>query len=558
MRITRFQAGTLIVLAIIFLTFWPALNNGFVWNDSALAGSPVFYDFNLLWQVLSGQIRDPQFNLSPLSALLFYFENSFFGGRPFGFHLVSLTVHLLNTVLLIYLLFKIWPTEDNARLVTAQHLIALIYALHPALLEPVAYISAQPELFSAFFMLLSLVLLESGLKFNKFLAALFYLFSLLFSLYAVIFIFILPFWLKYRKKPVSLRTYLYFLFPLALSFVLYYLAVFRPPSVNASSVDIYSAATLISRTVLEYLSVLVFPFYALRPVHYLAPISDPLSIPALISYAVVIGLLTLFIRLKKVFPDGFWLAATVLFSFLPLLNIIPVTFPGGSIASERYLAFPLALAIIFITHVIFKLTDGHRLKKRVYLFYCFLLIWAVFSIRTVQSTLPKWKNDFALFEWASQKAPESYLPDLKLAENYLKIRQYQKAMRSAAEAQTLAPKNPATWRIKAEIYLARGDTQSAVLLLKEALKLSKDNSLTLTALGKALIQAKKYKEAIGYLNKALKLNPLSADIHILLAEGYFNLKQKKEAKAHLEAANRYATRTELRRLQNIKQRLGTK
>src|SRR5213075_2308785 len=63
--------------------------------------------------------------------------------RPFGFHLVNIALHALNTVLLFLIGTKLIPYNVRDYSVSPALLAALLFALHPMQTEAVTYISGR-------------------------------------------------------------------------------------------------------------------------------------------------------------------------------------------------------------------------------------------------------------------------------------------------------------------------------------------------------------------------------------------------------------------------------
>jgi protein O-mannosyl-transferase len=82
------------------------------------------------------------------------------GVRPFGFRLTDLLLHAINAGLVALLarrlLFKALPRPVSVLMVGAAT-AALLFALHPLRVEPVAWITERRGLLSAWFFLLSVL-----------------------------------------------------------------------------------------------------------------------------------------------------------------------------------------------------------------------------------------------------------------------------------------------------------------------------------------------------------------------------------------------------------------
>ncbi len=88
--------------------------------------------------------------------LVLSLDRALFGQDPFGFHLISLLLHLAN-ICLVYLLGRsVWRRLDDGES-SAPLLAAAIFALHPLNSEAVNYSNALPNLMVTGFYLLALV-----------------------------------------------------------------------------------------------------------------------------------------------------------------------------------------------------------------------------------------------------------------------------------------------------------------------------------------------------------------------------------------------------------------
>jgi len=147
----RYQAWLLraVLLLVPFVIFFPTLEAGFLnWDDDV----NVFENPHV--QGLTGENLKWMFTdfghairYKPLSWLGWAIVHECFGLNPFGFHLANVLIHGLNTLLLFEVMRRL------VRLATGNHneaggftntvciIGALLWALHPMRVEPVAWIS---------------------------------------------------------------------------------------------------------------------------------------------------------------------------------------------------------------------------------------------------------------------------------------------------------------------------------------------------------------------------------------------------------------------------------
>lgn len=152
------------IAACTFLTFFPALKNGFVnWDDNAyvydnlnirLAGWPLFH-----WSFTAG-ING---HWHPLTLLSYALDYACWGLNPFGFHLTGIILHTLNVCLVFSLIRRLAEADapsDRSPAFKQRALIiagvtALLFSVHPLRVESVVWISERKDVLSAFFFLLS-------------------------------------------------------------------------------------------------------------------------------------------------------------------------------------------------------------------------------------------------------------------------------------------------------------------------------------------------------------------------------------------------------------------
>lgn len=154
-----------LLFLIVLVVFGRMASNDFIYDDYAnilfnravqtvINPAPYFSDAKTI-RPMAPQTVDVY---RPLSTWLLSLEHRLFGLEPFYFHLFSLLLHALNTVLFFLLLVKILGKT------TLSFWGALIFGIHPVMTESVAWISQQCVLLSWFFSFLILHLLFTGEK----------------------------------------------------------------------------------------------------------------------------------------------------------------------------------------------------------------------------------------------------------------------------------------------------------------------------------------------------------------------------------------------------------
>ncbi|MFQ5615608.1 MAG: hypothetical protein ACE5GO_04010 [Anaerolineales bacterium] len=132
----------LIPALIVILVYLPALRYGFVWDDTIfLRDLPIYRDPGLWFQSLFQPFALSPNYFRPLALLTFVAELRVGGLNPSLFHLTNILLHALNTALVAILAHRIWRAAENQKHALLPAGVGLLYGLHPALIEGVAFIS---------------------------------------------------------------------------------------------------------------------------------------------------------------------------------------------------------------------------------------------------------------------------------------------------------------------------------------------------------------------------------------------------------------------------------
>ena len=139
-------AAALVLAVLAVVSYYPALQGGFVWDDMIFAEEPVIHSpggLRSIW--LSPAEIKKEGHYWPLVYSSFWLEHKLWGLQPAGYHAVNLFLHLLNCLLLWRLLLRLQ--------VPGALLIAAVFAVHPLHVESVAWIIERKDLLSGLFYL---------------------------------------------------------------------------------------------------------------------------------------------------------------------------------------------------------------------------------------------------------------------------------------------------------------------------------------------------------------------------------------------------------------------
>ncbi len=486
----------LLPAALALLFYLPAVRYDFVWDDTIFLRDLPVYRAPGSWlaALTSPFVLSPNY-FRPLPLLTFMAELRLGGLSPALYHLGNLLLHAANTLLVTALgfaLLRSGPGQGwSARLPVAA---GLLYALHPALLEGVVFISGRFDLLLTLFLLLALLAdvrlagrvrpLAVGVAF--FLAA-------LSKEMAVAFLLVLPLWHLARRlpavRPFSLRTMArsawqqgdVTVIAAVLLAGLVYLGV-RTAALGYLLADDAGAALpvgapvphllLVGRSLAEYLKLVLWPFTSLAPLHT-SPLPLPPTSPAgWVSWAVIglaaAGLLFAWRR----WPRFALLVLAALLALLPVSNLRPLELGGGAFVAERFLLFPLALGVLAL--VALHLDWGHDLRPRLAVAGA---VWLLLCAATVQLITPNWRNDLALWQWAASRAPQSSMPFTNLALEYNDQGNHQAGLDMAEQALVRDVNDASAWNNAGLAYFGLQQYGDAAKAFAQAVENEPQNAL---------------------------------------------------------------------------------
>ena len=422
----------IILFLISMLAYSNTLYNGFFYDDFHVVIENIWIrDFKFLPKVFTTHLwgfreESASFYYRPILHVIFMIDYHLFGLSPWGYHLVNIIVHALNTVVVFLIaVFLLSSFEsDKASLGKAglnkaglnkASLVAfgsaLIFAVHPAHVEPVAWISAMTELSFALFLLLSLYLymISSGGR------RLFYLFSLAaffvsllcketaLTFPAVLILFDLCFLSKKlrikRYVPYVVLIVCYFLIRLAV-------AGSVVPEGKMDEMGLFQMAINIFPLLSDYILFFAFPFELniFRVFHPIASLTDARFIISMLVIWPILALLYFKRREGLIVFTLLW----AFFSLMPALYI-PGVGGGGSVFAERYLYLPIApLALVVVYLFSFSLKGFKPQSALIFFVAVVLLVCGVASIKTFTRNRV-WKSEYTLWKDSAQKTLDSDL-----------------------------------------------------------------------------------------------------------------------------------------------------
>ena len=404
----RVLLETLSLPLLSFLLLLPLLGYGFLSDDFPLiVANPRLQSWSLFFQNLLTPFfsfpANPQLHYwRPTTLLSYALELRLWGVSPWGFHLTNILLHTANT-LLLYLLLKRFRPEGPL-----PWTASLLFLLHPAHGENIAWISGRTDLLAFLFLALSLLfrLEYEERKRGLPLSLLFFALALLSKEAALLFLPLL--FLLFPSK--GLKNRLLLLLPYLSLLPLYLFLHQKAASTLALNRGLlWADIPLALRSAGAYVRILLFPNL---PAPYF-PMGELTVHPLLYTLSGLCGisLILLIIRFRREFPLTFPGLSLLLF-LLP--SLFPRFLPTWPPIAPRfaYLASPLA-ALFFTELALWAFKRGLRIPAFL------LLLFLIFSWGTLlRLHLPFFRDDDTYIRTMSLRYPdeESFLFQLSFKE----------------------------------------------------------------------------------------------------------------------------------------------
>ena len=508
-----------VVLALTFLAFLPSLNFGFLaWDDvKNVVTNPYLrhVDGTSLAWMWTTHFQGPYQPLSWLSLALDFW---FWGLRPLGYHATNLVFHMMNAVLVYFLLRRLFKSTESRWAAAAG---ALFFAIHPLRTESVAWVTERRDVLSGFFFLLSVMAYERRemkLAWVTFAAALCSkatTVGLVWVLVALDLTFLQRLPLDPRRwREAEYRHVWKEKIPfLAMAFMagIANLAMFHAQGILQSRYGVGDRIALFLANASFYLQKMVWP-HPLLPYYEL-----PVQLSAIRGLLVQEGLMTLILtaiawRLRKSRPAFTVLWITYLLLLVPISGVAQ---NGQQIAADRYTYLVLLPWAAGLTGLLIWRPWLGRLVFPVLGIFLFMTRHQVWL----------WRSDESLWLHTVRYAPESYLARSNLGTLYLRQGREVEAAAQLREAVRLRPTDVEGRLNLGYIEERQSRFSEAEALYREALAVQPGNVQVQNNL--ALVHAREghFQDAIQALRSLVAANPSFAEARLnlgvlLLHEGF--------------------------------------
>ena len=489
-------------MAFAVLPYLNILFNGFVYDDDTqLLKNPYVRSFGYLKQIFTTnvwsfkEVTDVTNYYRPMMTLGYLATYKLFSMRAYGFHLVSLLLHVLVVCLVFVLADRL--TGDRF----AAFVAGALFALHPIHAESVDWIAAVTDLEVTLFYLLAFWLFLAAKPGGR---------RSLAPLAAMGGAFVLALLSKEQAMtlPALATVYEHFyradrdetsftrklsryglLWLLALAYLLFRFRVFGAlaPHQNFPQLTLWSIVLSAIALVGQYVGKLLWPlqlcaFYVFRPSQ------------SVFDFRVVAGLLVLFglavafvVCWRSRDHNIHFVSFGIMWFLALLLPVLNAHWVGANVFTERYLYLP-SVAVVWLAGLGASRLWSRAARQPVQrqaLVLAGVAIGGLFAARIV-SRNRDWNNDVVLFAQTLELSPQAYqiLNDL------------------------------------GTVYWDQGAVDQAESVWKRSLAINPSNPAVLNNLGMVAGKRKQYEEAISFFQRARDLRSNSLDPYLNLGRVY--------------------------------------
>ncbi len=532
-----------VLLGLGLWAFSPAIAGGWVWDDTAeiLRNGPI----RSSWHSIAGMWTAPSgADYFPLKETVQWIEWHLWGDAPAGYHLVSISLHLLSALLFWRLLVRLGvPFAWTA---------AFFFAVHPMVVESVAWISELKNTLSLPLLLVSALAYvafderqegpDRAWKGAYVLSLLSFLASLLAKSSGVMFPFVILTYGWFRRGRVTKRAVLssvpFAAMSAAVGAATIWFQEHRAISgVMAPAGGIGMRLAVAGHALAFYFVKAIVP-WPIDPVYPGWNVGASLLADAWPWVAIVLAAAALWNCRARWGRGPILASGWFVLNLVPVLGCIRMSFARLSPVSDHFayiallgVAGGLAGALGGVSQAL-----GQR-GPRLALAGAVALVLGAFAWES-HGLSANYLDDRTFWSFASRQNPQAWAPrnnlgliDLDAGRAPEAAAQFEAVLRSGEE-QAEVRNNLGT------AYTRMGRYDEAATQFEEALRLQPGYPVAEANLGNVLAQTRQFDQAVLHYRRSLELKPDVADVHTRLGMAYMLTGHPDEAAAEFAKADR--------------------
>lgn len=529
---------------LVAIAYWPVAHAQFVYDDITDFQAMAWLRHGDRWlQLLFHGFNDWTNYFRPFGVALFTLQLRLFHAQPGPMHLVSLALHLVNTLSVGALALKIGrhsrvPEQQRSWILSIS---MLLYGLHPLLVEPVAWIGCQFELTATLFMLLGWIANIGIVRptTRAFSVAICFFLAACSKESAAAFPFVIVIldWFiqtspndgSIPARLLKLLNHNWLTYAAVILTGLVYLVIRHwslgalVPATDAHALPLWARLQEAGFLYLRYWRMFFWPTMGMGPLH---PVPQQQFLHFNASAAVqdagaacilIVGIL---LALRRGHFGGLILGVT--FLLLPVLHLIGPNF-DASLYHERYAMTALALACAWLPTCLQQISAPLRMHRLLPpAGKLILAAWLILAVITIRITVPLWSTQINLWTWAVQKDPTYIYAKDELISAYINQGDYTSAWKLIDEIVKNHEKCMTCMFNAATLSISEGNPQRASFFLQKAKDLPELNThphfrTYLTLVAQVELLEHRYKQAETAARAAIALDNLDPQPQLVLA-----------------------------------------
>ena len=533
-RLTRQDVLAVLALGLLVaVSYVPAMQGGFVWDDEAFTDARPIRELAGLWRIwFAPADLVGEGHYWPIVYTSFWLEHKLWGFAPTGYHLVNVALHLVNTLLVWQFLRRL--------AVPGAWLAAAVFAVHPVHVESVAWIIERKDLLSTLFYLAAVLVwvgwaphAAAGLRAGRYALALaLYVAGLLSKSIVVtlpVTLLIYHGWHEGRVTVRDVRRLVPF-FAVGLGITIADVAFYASREVISFGYSIVERALIAARALWFYAGKLLLPVdLAVIYPRWDVDAADPLAW----GYVIAAGALAALLWFSRHRIGRGPLAGVLFFAvtLAPVLGFIDYGYMQFSLVADRY-QYLASLGVITVlsaaaVHAAGRLPGVHWKQG---LAAVVLLLLAMLSWR--QAGI--YRDEVTFFSHVVARNPQARSAYHNLGNALLEAGRLEEAVAACRIAVERGTDTVAAHSNAAVALMRLQRFDEAEDHLRQGLAIAPRHSYSLQNMGELLRKQARYAEALEWYAQLLETDPGHVLAHVGSADALVGLKRYDEAIARAE------------------------
>jgi len=502
------------LVAATLAAYEPIRHNGFVsYDDPQYITENANIKTGITWQSLGRSFTEPHYFMwHPLTTLSHKLDWRLFGPNPLGHHLVNVMFHIVNALLLFWILTNItgttWPSA----------FVAAVFALHPLQVESVAWASERKTVLSGLFWFLTIAVY---IWFTKRPSLKRYIF--LFLVYGLcimtkpvvvtlpLVLILLDYWPLERAGKVSSGRLVAEKIPLlilsAILSVITFAAQHKGGAVVAlGKISLGDRIGNMFTSYISYIGETIWPtelavIYPYRSTSF----SDASTVGCIILFVLMLFLSIYIGRQRKYLAVGWLWYIGIL---VPVIGLIQ---SGSQAMANRYMYIPILGLLIIVAWGVKDLISNKRNLQIVAAISAGAVLTTALILTRTQ--VRYWQDSLTLFEHTLRVTENNQIAENSYGCALFDLGRENEAILHLNKALKINPLSKDTRCNLGKVFLKEGKLNEAIACFNEVAKQDENHAEAHYNLGVAFGRQKRYDEAIQHFNKVLKIDPHYPDAY---------------------------------------------